>query len=287
MAVSSFFSRIPGLGNQASCVDLSRITLTTTSARPLGKFLYVLLFHISSFQSAQRGGFMPVPSSSFHPSQWESVPTVRTLREMQWLLGRMSGLAVPVNNSFFLANCPLGLQPKTISQALFPGGRWDTGQIPEGPALSCLPVNLETLSTHTAQLSTQSVGQMDFPFWINQVLAFPFLCLGRGDRLFTSETPTLEYRSIFLFHFPISYRCFCQMCFAVPFCRCFAFSLSQNLASLHFLPEDIMLFAESKGFVFFGRERTCVCFRNTVGLMRTGTVVSITCKWRRFTAGPK
>lgn len=66
MAVSSFFSRTPGLGNQALYVDLSRITLTTTSARPLGKFLDVLLCRISSFQSTR-----PEPSSGSHSSHWD------------------------------------------------------------------------------------------------------------------------------------------------------------------------------------------------------------------------
>lgn len=71
----------------------------------------------------------------------------------------MSGITVPANN-FFLATVRMS-QPKAISlisksiiqqimPALFPDERWDTGQIPEGSALACLPVNLEMLSTHTA-----------------------------------------------------------------------------------------------------------------------------------------
>lgn len=38
MVMLSFYSRTRGLGNQASCVGLSRTTLTTTSAPPLGKW---------------------------------------------------------------------------------------------------------------------------------------------------------------------------------------------------------------------------------------------------------
>lgn len=38
MVMLSFYSRTRGSGNQASCVGLSRTTLTTTSAPPLGKW---------------------------------------------------------------------------------------------------------------------------------------------------------------------------------------------------------------------------------------------------------
>ena len=176
---------------------------------------------------------------------------------MQGLSGNVSCLAVPVSNSFFLANRPLRLQPKTIyfiSKSvilqIMPALFWD-GQIPRGPALGTLPINLETLSAHTAQLSMQSVGQIDFLFWINQM---SFLCLGRGGGLFTSETPTLDYGSIFLFHFPLPYRRFCQMCLAGPFCRCLVFRSLRTWPRWFFLPEHIVLFAESKGFILSSRE---------------------------------
>lgn len=85
---------------------------------------------------------------------------------MQGLLGNVSCLAVPVSNSFFLANRPLRLQPKTIyfisksitlqiMPALFWDGRGDTRQIPRGPALGTLPINLETrlLTQHSCPCS--------------------------------------------------------------------------------------------------------------------------------------
>lgn len=90
MAVFFLFSRTLGLGNRALCAGLSRITLTTTSARPLGEFLYVLPFYISFFRSSQRGYLVPKPSSGFHPSQWESIPIVKTLTEIQAHLSCMS-----------------------------------------------------------------------------------------------------------------------------------------------------------------------------------------------------
>lgn len=49
MAMLSFSSRTRGSGNQALCVGLSRTTLTTTLAPPLGKWQCVSFFDITSF----------------------------------------------------------------------------------------------------------------------------------------------------------------------------------------------------------------------------------------------
>lgn len=72
MAVSSFFSRTLVLGNRALCVDSSRITLTTTSARPLGKSLMFFSFTFLALKPSERS-LCSWALSGFHSSQGESI----------------------------------------------------------------------------------------------------------------------------------------------------------------------------------------------------------------------
>ena len=135
MAVFSSSSRTLAWGSPASCVDLSRITLTTTSARPLGKFSSVLPIHLSSFLSTQRGHSVWA-FGGVRPGQGDSVPTVKTWTQLRDL-GGVSGLPVPAVPSTLRQ--PPSLLPRVVSliskcvilqitPTLFPDGSRDLGR---------------------------------------------------------------------------------------------------------------------------------------------------------------
>ena len=141
MAVFSSSFRTLAWGSPVSCVDLSRITLTTTSARPLGKFSSVLPIHLSSFLSTQRGHSVGA-FRGVNPSQGDSVPTVKTWTHLRGL-GGVSVPPVPAVPS--TRHQPPSLPPQVVSlisecitlqimPTLFPDGSQDLGRIPEGPA---------------------------------------------------------------------------------------------------------------------------------------------------------
>lgn len=100
--------------------------------------------------------------------------------------------------------------------AFFPGGRWDTGQIPKGSVVTCLPVNLEMLCTHMAEVSAQSVGEADFHVLDLSSIRISILMLGVGG-VGCSLLGPWPYISPFFFGF------FCQTCFCCVFCRCLIF----------------------------------------------------------------
>lgn len=109
MFSSSF--RTLAWGSPASCVDLSRITLTTTSARPLGKFSSVLPIHLSSLLSTQRGHSVGA-FGGVYPSQGDSVPTVKTWTQFRDL-GGVSSPPVPAVPSTW--HQPPSLPPRVVS----------------------------------------------------------------------------------------------------------------------------------------------------------------------------
>lgn len=101
-------------------------------------------------------------------------------------------------------------------------------------------------------------GQIDFLFWINQL---SFLCLRRGGGLFTSEAPTLDYRSIFLFHFLVSTDAFASCALLGRFAGACFFILSELGLTDFFSPWTYHALCREQRFRFLFKGKKCILGR--------------------------